>query len=99
MVDTNKAYMVSNDVIARDIEGEIVIVPLMSGIGDMDDDLYSLNETGKIIWKFLEDENLSIKEITEELSLVYDESYDTIETQVKGIVQELLDKGLILEQH
>ena len=36
----------SEDVVAREIEGEFIIVPLAAGIGDMEDELYSLNESG-----------------------------------------------------
>ena len=39
---------------AREIEGDMVIVPLVAGIGDADDELYTLNETGKAIWKRLD---------------------------------------------
>ena len=44
-------YVPSEDVVAREIEGEMIIVPIASGIGDMEDELYTLNETGKAIWK------------------------------------------------
>jgi hypothetical protein len=40
----------SDDVVAREIEGEIVIVPLVAGIGDAGDELYTLNENGQAIW-------------------------------------------------
>jgi hypothetical protein len=33
----------SMDVVAREIEGDMVIVPLVAGIGDADDELYTLN--------------------------------------------------------
>jgi len=41
------AYIPSEDVVAREIEGELIIVPLAAGIGDLEDELYTLNETGK----------------------------------------------------
>jgi len=42
--------MPSEDVVAREIEGDMIIVPLVAGIGNADDELYTLNETGKAIW-------------------------------------------------
>jgi hypothetical protein len=36
----------SDDIVSRDIEGELIIVPITSGIGDLEDELYTLNETG-----------------------------------------------------
>ena len=46
-VDINAAYKASEEVVAREIEGELIIVPLTSGIGDMEDELFTLNETGR----------------------------------------------------
>jgi len=40
----------SEDVVSREIEGELIIVPIASGIGDMDDELYTLNDPGRAIW-------------------------------------------------
>ena len=34
----------SSDVVARMIEGQVVIVPLVSGIGDAEDELYTLHD-------------------------------------------------------
>ena len=44
----------SDDVVAREIEGDVIIVPLTSGIGEADDELYTLNETGRAIWQQLD---------------------------------------------
>jgi hypothetical protein len=50
----NTICVPSEDVVAREIEGDMIIVPLVAGIGDADDELYTLNETGKAIWKKLD---------------------------------------------
>ena len=47
-------YKPSDDIVAREIEGEIIIVPLVAGIGDMEDELFTLNDTGKAIWDQLD---------------------------------------------
>ena len=44
-VSLDDVYTLSQDVVAREIEGELIIVPLISGIGDIDDALYTLNPT------------------------------------------------------
>jgi hypothetical protein len=49
-IDLGKVYRPSEDVVVREIEGEVVIVPLTSGIGDLEDELFTLNETGRAIW-------------------------------------------------
>ena len=60
----------SEDVVARKIEGETIIIPLVAGIGDLEDDLYTLNETGQAIWEKLDGEK-SIQTIVGELSAEY----------------------------
>ena len=61
-IDIDAAYKASEEVVAREIEGELIIVPLTSGIGDMEDELFTLNETGRAIWSKL-DGNKSLKNV------------------------------------
>lgn len=56
----------SEDVVARETEGELIVVPLVAGIGDAEDELYTLNETGKAIWSRL-DGTRSLRQIASEL--------------------------------
>ena len=71
----------SEDVVAREIEGEIVIIPLVSGIGDMEDELYTLNETGAFIW-----EQIDGKRTTRDLIDLLTQEYETdTETATKDV--------------
>lgn len=85
----------SEDIVAREIEGEIIIVPLTSGIGDMEDELYTLNETGKAIWDRL-DGKKSIMSIIDELVTEYDMRRDEIEKDVIGLVGELVRRKMLI---
>jgi hypothetical protein len=49
-VNLDAAYVPSKDLVCREIEGELIIVPLVAGMGDMEDELFTLNETGRAIW-------------------------------------------------
>ena len=42
-VTLNTICTPSEDIVARKIEGGMIIVPLVAGIGDTDDELYTLN--------------------------------------------------------
>ncbi len=95
-IDINKCYSISDDVIARNIEDEIIIVPLTTGIGDLDDDLYTLNETGKAVWDLL-DGSSTLKQIVDKLGEEFNATNETIKNEVIGLCQELLDKKLIIE--
>jgi hypothetical protein len=86
----------SNDVVSREIDGMLIIVPLTSGIGDMEDDLFSMNETGTAVWKKLDGEK-TIKVIIEELKKEYSAGKGEITADVTGIVGELLKRRMIVE--
>ncbi len=95
-VNLDSAYAPSDDVVAREIEGEIIIVPLVAGIGDMEDELFTLNETGKAIWNRLDGKS-SLKVMVEKLSVKYEAPAGDIEKDVIGLVEELLKRGMIVE--
>ena len=85
----------SEDVVSREIEGELIIVPITAGIGDMEDELYTLNETGKVIWNCL-DGTRSLRQITEELAIEYSASAGDIERDVTGLVTELVRRKMLI---
>lgn len=93
--DMEAIYIPSEDVVAREIADEIIIVPLVSGIADMEDELYTLNETGQAIWKKL-DGRRSLKDVVNELSKEYEAAAGEIEEDVVGLVQELLERKILI---
>ena len=89
-------YTPSDDVVAREIEGELIIVPLTAGIGDTEDELYTLNETGKAIWDRL-DGTRSLRAVAAELAAEYDGPAADIEQDVAGLVGELVRRRMLVE--
>ena len=96
MTVKSKKYKVSQEIVTREIEGEIIIVSLDSDIGSMDDNLYTLNATGKEIWKYLDGQH-SIQDITTKLLAEYDAPENQIADQIHKLIAELLKKGIIVE--
>ena len=86
----------SQDVVAREIEGEIIIVPLTSGIGDLEDEIYTLNETGKDIWNLL-DGKQTLQEVFDTLSDQFEAPKGEIERDLLGLAEELLKRRIIVE--
>jgi len=84
----------SEDVVAREIEGEIIIVPLVAGIGDADDELYTLNETGKAIWDRLDGQR-SLAAVAAELTGEFDAPAAEIEADVLGFAAEMAQRGIL----
>jgi len=95
-IDLNRRYMPSEDVVAREIEGEIIIVPLAAGIGDMEDELFTLNETGRAIWNRL-DGAKSIRDIAADLAAEFDAPIDKITQDVSGFTAELLRRRMLVD--
>jgi hypothetical protein len=85
----------SEDVVAREIEGELILVPLTAGIGDMEDELYTLNETGKAIWSRL-DGTRSLRQIARELAAEYSAPAADIDRDVTGLVTELARRKMLV---
>jgi len=95
-VDVNTSYTPSDDVVAREIEGELIIVPIASGIGDIEDERFTLNDTGRAIWTEL-DGKRNLKDVVELLSAEFKEPADEIERDVVGFVEELVKRGILVE--
>lgn len=89
-------YALSDDVVAREIEGELIIVPLAAGIGDLEDVLFTLNETGRAIWQRLDGQR-SLAAISAELASEYDASPGEIDQDVLGLVEELQKRRMLVE--
>ena len=85
----------SEDIVAREIEGELIIIPLTAGIGDMEDELYTLNATGRAIWSRL-DGSRSLSQIAAELCAEYDAPLTDIERDILGLVSELVKRKMLI---
>lgn len=88
-------YEISDNIVAREIEGELIIIPLVSGIGDLDDELFTLNETGKAIWKHI-DGKTDLETIITNLVEEYTANREEIERDVLGLVAELARRRMVV---
>ncbi|MFO7674788.1 MAG: PqqD family protein [bacterium] len=96
-VKLESVYVPSEDIVAREIEGELIIVPLAAGVGDMEDELYSLNDTGQDIWRRL-DGTANLAAVVSALSGEYRAEPAEITRDVVGLVGELLKRGILVEK-
>jgi Coenzyme PQQ synthesis protein D (PqqD) len=94
-VRLDAAYAPSEDVVARELEGEVVIIPLVSDIGDIEDELYTLNETGQAIWRRL-DGRKPLREVAAELAEEFEAPPGDIERDVLGLVRELVTRRMVI---
>jgi len=94
-VSLDGRYLPSEDVVARNVEGELIIVPLVAGIGDLEDELFTLNETGKAIWDRL-DGRKKLNEVLAELSAEFEAPVGEIEKDLIGLVEELSRRKILV---
>jgi len=92
----NTAYAPSMDVVTREIEGELIIIPLVSGMGDMEGELFTLNDTGKAIWERL-DGRRSLRDVVKALSAEFEAPGGELDEDVIELVTELLRRSIIVE--
>jgi hypothetical protein len=95
-ITINSILIPSENIVARDIEGELIIIPLVAGIGDMEDELFSLNDTAKAIWKQLEGHK-NLAQISAELASEYNADLKKIERDVLGLMGELFKRRIVVE--
>ena len=88
-------YVPSEDVVARIIEDELIIVPLVAGVGDADEELYTMNETGKAIWMRL-DGKKTLREVAADLSNEFIAITEVIEKDIIGLIEELSNRKMVV---
>jgi hypothetical protein len=92
----NASYVPSDDVVAREIDGEMILVPVRTGVGDMEDELYALQGTAMIVWNRLS-RNTTVQALARELAKEFDASLPEVESDVAGLLAELLRRRLVVE--
>lgn len=95
LIKRDAAYRPSEDIVAREIEGEVVIVPLAAGVGDLEDELYTLNETGRAVWKKL-DGSRTVRQVAAELAEEFEAPLEVLEDDVAGLLEELLKRQMVV---
>lgn len=93
-VTLDTVCVISENVVAREIEGDMIIVPLVAGIGDADDELYTLNETGKAIWQKIDGE-LTLGQVATVITEDFSSPEGEIEKDVLGFATEMVRRGML----
>ena len=89
-VEADARFIRNREVVSRQIEGELVIVPIRRGVGDLNS-LYTLNSVGSILWEFMTESHT----VPEMVNRVCDE-FEVTSMQAQADIQEFL--GSMLEE-
>jgi hypothetical protein len=86
-------FVKDTQVVTRSIAGETIIVPIASGVGDLDS-IYTLNEVGTSIWQLL-DGRRSVSEVVDSIAGEYEVPRSEAETDVSEFLDSLSQAGLV----
>ncbi|MBN2202098.1 PqqD family protein [bacterium] len=85
----------SGQVAAREIEGEVLLVPLFSDGGDADEDFYTLNETARSIWLKL-DGRRTLSEVAALVADEFDVPASELQTDLVEFIGDLTRRHLLI---
>ncbi len=89
-------YAPSDDIVTRELEGEIIIIPVGSGLDDVENKLFTLNSTGQAFWLRM-DGRRTLAEIVADLATEFNAPDKMIEKDVKDLVKLLRKRRLLVE--
>ena len=98
-IEIDAIYTPSEDVVFRDIEGELIIVPLTWGVGGAEDEqdaIFTLNEAGRAVWERLDGQR-SLRAVAADLAAEYEAPSEEIEADVLGLVGELVSRKMLAQ--
>lgn len=87
------AYVREKDVASRSIAGELVIVPVRKGVGELDA-IYTLDGVGERIWELLA-HPVTVERIVEVVSAEYEVTPEQARADVAELLDDLLAARLI----
>lgn len=93
MIAADVHFIRNRDVVSRQIEGELIIVPIRCGIGDLNS-LYTLNPVGRVIWEFLT-EGHTLPEMVQRVCDEFEVTARQAEKDITEFLDSLLEEKLI----
>jgi hypothetical protein len=95
-IKLDAVYKASSDVVVREVEREIIIIPFASGIDYSENEPYFLNITAQVIWQRLNGRR-SLKDVVSDLALEFKTPVKFIKKDVIEFVEKLLMKKMLVE--
>ena len=92
MVSENSFIIAAKEQISSELAGEAVILNLKSGV------YYGLNPVGASIWNLIQ-KPTSVREIRDAILEEYNVDFDECDRDVKALLEQLQEQGMIEVQH
>lgn len=85
----NQSFQVSDDVVSRDVAGEMVLLDLASGL------YFGLDPVGSRAWERLSDGPADLVQLADLIEAEFDAPRDVIERDLARLIEDLLEKQLL----
>jgi hypothetical protein len=92
MLSSHARFIRNYEVVSRRIEGELIIVPIRSGVGDLNS-LYTLNPVGSVLWDFMNEGHTideMVQRVCDEFEVTTTQAQQDIEAFLDSLVEEKL---------
>jgi hypothetical protein len=89
----DERFVRNRDVVARQIEGELIIVPIRRGVGDMNS-LYTLNPVGSLLWEFMAEDH-TIPEMVQRVCDEFEVSSAQASADIESFLESMVEEKLI----
>lgn len=82
-------FRASEDVVAREVGGEMVLLDLASGL------YFGLNTVGSKVWERLSESEASLAELTDLIEAAFDAPRGVITADIEQLLVQLIEKKLV----
>lgn len=86
-------FIRNHEVVSRKIDGELIIVPIRSGVGDLNS-LYTLNSVGSVLWDFMT-EGHTIPEMVQRICDEFEVTALQAQQDIESFLDSLMEEKLI----
>jgi len=93
MLTDNVRFIRNREVVSRQIEGELIIVPIRHGVGDLNS-LYTLNQVGTVLWDFMQEEH-SVPEMLNRVCEEFEVTPEQAQNDIREFLDSLLEEELV----
>ena len=94
-INLNSTFQKKEEIIARQIVGEMILVPIRGTLADMQR-IFALGSVAEYIWGYLDGEH-SLEEILSGILDNFHVEKNQADTDLKVFISELLETGLVTE--
>lgn len=85
---------INKDFVLREIAGDYVIIPVGSTVLEFNG-LITVNEVGSVLWKMLQEEDVTFERLVSGIMAEYDVEEDVVREDIQEFLDKLIEGGIL----